>query len=208
MWFKIELLAFSSALENVLRMWRLSKIQDGHSLKRNNARQIWTIGRRNSMDETRLNKRVFKWNCLSTYNCKNWNYKIEKIFRDIDIVIHLPKFRNWLFQITTKIDLITDKALAWYKNVWSKTLNLNKSIQKSHGGNKLRSYRNFKTKYETEAYIKFNFLSCFNRSALAKFRLGVAPLRIETGRYESIPEDFVSTVSTVRTLSKMSYMFL
>jgi hypothetical protein len=32
-------------------------------------------------------------------------------------------------------------------------------------------------------------MSIQHRSALAKFRCGVAPLRLETGRYENIPED-------------------
>ena len=100
--------------------------------------------RRNSTDETRLYKQVFKWDSLSTYKCKNWNYRIEKIFRDMDIVIHLPNFRNWLFQITRKMDLITDKAFAWYKHVWSKKLNSNNSIQKNHGNNKLMSYQTLK----------------------------------------------------------------
>ena len=39
---------------------------------------------------------------------------------------------------------------------------------------------------KTEAYCKI-FLPLRHRSAFAKFRCGVAPLRIETGRYENRP---------------------
>ena len=46
----------------------------------------------------------------------------------------------------------------------------------------------FKTDYETEHYLSMP-LSYKYRSAIAKFRCGVAPIRLETGRYENIPED-------------------
>ena len=61
------------------------------------------------------------------------------------------------------------------------------SIAKCTGGNKLRMYKMFKHSYETESYVKCHILSRTRRSALAKFRCRVAPLRIETRRYEMIP---------------------
>ena len=53
---------------------------------------------------------------------------------------------------------------------------------------KLRTYKLFKHCYETESYCRIP-LPYRQRSALAKFRCGVAPLRIETGRYQNIPEN-------------------
>ena len=41
----------------------------------------------------------------------------------------------------------------------------------------------FKEEYKTEPYV-CEIIPKHHRSALAKFRSGVAPLRIETGRYE------------------------
>ena len=41
----------------------------------------------------------------------------------------------------------------------------------------------FKNNYCTENYLQ-NIISLKNRSAFAKFRCGVAPLKLETGRYE------------------------
>ena len=52
-------------------------------------------------------------------------------------------------------------------------------------GNKLRTYKLFKTSYFTEQYLLQNIPIRY-RSAYAKFRCGVAPLRIETGRYERL----------------------
>ena len=54
------------------------------------------------------------------------------------------------------------------------------------GGNKLRTYARFKSEVEFEPY-----LDCVEdvrkRVLLTKFRAGVAPLRLETGRYEVNP---------------------
>ena len=53
------------------------------------------------------------------------------------------------------------------------------------GGNTLRTYRTFKHVYGTETYVS-SILSRRHRSAYAKFRCGVAPIRLETGRYERL----------------------
>ena len=53
------------------------------------------------------------------------------------------------------------------------------------GRSKLRLYRSFKSDYATEQYCKM-ILPPAHRSAFSKFRLGVAPIRIETGRYEGL----------------------
>ena len=51
------------------------------------------------------------------------------------------------------------------------------------GGNKLRTYAQFKSEVKFEQYL-VNVKVKAQRSLLAKLRMGVAPLRIETGRYE------------------------
>ena len=53
-------------------------------------------------------------------------------------------------------------------------------------GNKLRKYRIFKGKLETEHYVSA-VMSRSHRSILAKFRSGSFPLLIETGRYAKVP---------------------
>jgi hypothetical protein len=54
------------------------------------------------------------------------------------------------------------------------------------GRNKLRTYKLLKTNFEVETYCKLQ-LPYAHRSEFAKFRCGVAPLRLETGRYEILP---------------------
>ena len=50
------------------------------------------------------------------------------------------------------------------------------------GGNKLRTYRRVKHNYATEPYVKIIIQKKY-RSAYAKFRCGVAPIKLESGRY-------------------------
>ena len=49
--------------------------------------------------------------------------------------------------------------------------------------NKLRTYRLMKTKFISEPYLEMP-ISTKERKALAQVRCGVAPLRLETGRWE------------------------
>ncbi len=58
---------------------------------------------------------------------------------------------------------------------------------RGNGRNKLRTYRSFKQSYEVESHLK-NIMPYKYRSAFSKFRCGVAPIRIETGRYENLAE--------------------
>lgn len=52
------------------------------------------------------------------------------------------------------------------------------------GGNKLRTYATFKKVSELETYL-LHIHDWRKRALLTRFRAGVAPLRIETGRYEA-----------------------
>ena len=52
--------------------------------------------------------------------------------------------------------------------------------------NKLRFYRLFKRFFAMEEYCKLN-MAFAHRAAYAKFRCGVAPLKVETGRYLGQP---------------------
>ena len=56
--------------------------------------------------------------------------------------------------------------------------------KRGKGGNELRTYRRFKLDVYTEQYL-LHVVDDRKRALLFKFRSGVAPLRIETGRYEA-----------------------
>ena len=59
---------------------------------------------------------------------------------------------------------------------------------------KLRLYRKFKGNFGVEKYCKF-YLTRFQRSLLAKLRLGILPLRLETGRF--VGEDVTQRICKI-----------
>ena len=64
-----------------------------------------------------------------------------------------------------------------------KQLNATSAIRgNAQGGNKLRTYSQFKQEYGTEPYVTIITRKCY-RSAYAKFRCGVAPIKIKICRY-------------------------
>ena len=60
--------------------------------------------------------------------------------------------------------------------------------RRGNGRNKLRTYKLLKNDYAKETYVQI-FMQRTHRSANAKFRMGLAPLRIETGRYDILEEE-------------------
>ena len=59
-------------------------------------------------------------------------------------------------------------------------------VDSAHTKPKLRTYVTFKSFFNTENYVKF----CRNsqdRSQVARTRLGILPIKVETGRYKNIP---------------------
>ena len=75
--------------------------------------------------------------------------------------------------------------MSLYTNIWRECINKTEGIS---GRNKLRHYCKSKTGYKAEHYCKI-ILAPKHRSALSEFRCGVAPIRIETGRYEHLVEN-------------------
>ncbi len=75
------------------------------------------------------------------------------------------------------IDEVSSSLAASFIDDWHTKLWSNGS---GTGGSKLRTYRLFKSTYSPEIYLLEN-MPISHRSALAKFRCGTAPIRIETG---------------------------
>ena len=79
---------------------------------------------------------------------------------------------------------LSDKMMHKFTEDWSSTLNTDTS-RRGNGGNKLRTNKLFKSEFKVEDYCKM-LLSFKHRSSFAKLRCSVAPIRIETGRYEGL----------------------
>ena len=78
--------------------------------------------------------------------------------------------------------LIEERMIEIFKDDWKMKVSSNQGTRLSQS-NKLRTYRLFKAEYGAEHYNVESILSRNNRNA----RCGVAPLRIETGRFERLP---------------------
>lgn len=79
---------------------------------------------------------------------------------------------------------LTQSAKDKYLDDW--TLSVLQIIGKiGQGRNKLRLYENTKLDYEHEQYV--DKVMCYQqRSAFAEFKSGIAPIRLEMGRYEKL----------------------
>ena len=135
------------------------------------------------MEDGRINKGIWKWcNDRASAKCKNWCYIVKTKFNELDLLesnnhvkhpkgIFLQNLVNCLFTV--------------YIDEWTQSVSKDTGTR-GRGKNKLRTYRSFKTEFGTEFYLRCS-LPKKHRSAFAKFRCGVAPLKIETGRYENRP---------------------
>ena len=136
-----------------------------------------------NMNENRLNKKVFLYSMSkASRSNKNWCYKVMEFYRDIQRQ-HLC---HTVIDTTSVVDDMNLVLFELYEQKWHATVNRD-NAQRGEGRNKLRTYKLFKNEFLTEMYVK-SVMSRNNRSALAKFRCGVAPLNIEIGRYTGTPE--------------------
>ena len=113
---------------------------------------------------------MFLWDYELKIN--NWSSEVENILDDLSM--------HNIFQNKTICPMkqFEEKLKFEYEKVW-----LNNCLQKP----KLRTYVTFKDTFKTESYL-FHFLSRQHRLFIAQLRLGILPLRIETGRFENIKD--------------------
>ena len=129
------------------------------------------------MDDNRLTKRVFNHDCGLCHN--NWSAGVKQIMTDLG-------FHD---EFTTRQTIHMHDSFNAIKNLyqekWSRDVN---------AMSKLRTYVTYKNTVSCEDYVTLN-MKRQERSMLCQLRLGILPLRIETGRYIGEPiEDRLCTV--------------
>ena len=140
------------------------------------------------MSNTSFNKRIFLF-CLNSNRpgCKNWCFRVLNNYckigcnniSNVNVPICKHRFLNNVKQA----------SITHFISDWNTTINSANGTS-NRGGNKLRTYKLFKQSFETEHYCNM-IIPRNHRSAFSKFRCGVAPIRLETGRYERLSEAFV-----------------
>ena len=158
--------------------WVPPSIKQWETISRHWVRNIHT-------NDTRLNKRIFNWaRQKANSSCKNCFFTVKNKFDSLQLFTYFDI--NNSVNRNKFIDIIHEKLMSVYIAEWESNVNQITGVR-GIGRNKLRTYRLFKTEFKTEQYCKF-MLPMNHRSAFAKFRCGVAPLKLETGRYEGISE--------------------
>ena len=117
------------------------------------------------MDDSRLTKTFFNFECEKLRG--KWSRHIVKLLASIDMEDYFHT------RSTCNITICKDKLMATRIKKWAESAGTK---------DKLRTYRQIKSEYYTENYVKLN-LDKNQRSILAQLRSGTLPLHIETGRY-------------------------
>ena len=99
--------------------------------------------------------------------------QIENLFSAVDFSVISKRY------IVAKIQDTLHPSIL---EKWLQDVNRDTALR-GNSRNKLMTCKLFKHVYRTEPYV-VNVLLFKHRSALAKFRCGVAPFRLETDRYE------------------------
>ena len=154
-----------------------------------------------------INKRIFLWSYRTRQKHKNWGFHIEKVLQKSDFSLNLDSLYNKT-QRQSVIETLQNVLFAEYKAEWKNKVTSNNSISRNNGGNKLCTYKLFKIVSETEQYVNIHTISRARRSSLAKFRCGVAPLRIETGLDEMLPYDMRNCFHCVTDVETEEHVLL
>ena len=108
-------------------------------------------------------------------------YRLKKYLEDISCGQFLDGNNHNLKNVNSACEHV---CFMLYTEKWKNELNRERA-RRGNRLNKLKTYRTFNSNFEMETYVKMimPFSWC---SAFAKFRAGVAPLRLETGQYENL----------------------
>ena len=123
------------------------------------------------------NRVVRKSQFSSIYHAKSWERQVIKLFDKLGISDSLLVDKPCK---TTCMNLAVGRLSEMHIMSWNSSLV--SDGRDVNNGNKLRTYRTYKTEYKTEPYVLLN-MSRDQRRVLSKFRCCNLPLAIETGRF-------------------------
>ena len=119
------------------------------------------LSRHSVLPNSRINKRIFMYAYQNCNNpCKNWPFRIKTHLNAIN-----SSFFNTVEHPINKLNMIeqvTNSMKSIHVIKWAEIVNNDRGLS-GRGGNKLRKYRLFKSRYETELYCK-TIMSSTNRS--------------------------------------------
>ncbi len=120
------------------------------------------------MDNERLNKKMFLYD--KSIDAENWNASFKRALTDLDLENY------WQSNTQIPMDQLENKIREKMTRDWR---------HRCSTKDKLRTYRTFKQDMCTASHLNCN-LPKYERSLISQLRLGVLPLRIETGRFTNL----------------------
>ncbi len=124
-----------------------------------------------TMDASRLNRAIFMNDKDKSSN--NWSAKFKNILNDLQLT------EKWTRNEVIPLELAKNKINEKFLVDWTHQCSTKP---------KLRTYVTFKDNVDVAAHISCN-LPKYERSLISQIRLGILPLRIETGRYVNLKEN-------------------
>ena len=139
---------------------------------RTQTRLIRMLHRLVCMEDSRLTKRIFLWdsNLTETTQIPTWGKEVKDVLTRNDLQ---QVFRDNIFDLKSTIQNLKASLL----------LKDQQKLKNSCAMPKLRTYNLIAEFSSPKAYL-LKPLSFLQRKSVAKLRLGVLPIRLETGRYE------------------------
>ena len=128
--------------------------------------------RLSDMPESRVNKRIALWaNGNSNASCKSSFFSVRQKLTSLDLL----NYCNILCPIVKYplVKAVYEKMMSMYEHEWIRSIN-NVKGKSGKGRNKLRRYCTYKQIFCVEKYCLL-IMPPKHRSALSKFRCGVAP---------------------------------
>lgn len=100
------------------------------------------------MSENRVNSKINNWSeASSSSQCKNWNNKVNSMFLISGVTFSNNVINKKEINSRLRAAMLNKHVIDWHAN-------LNReNATKGPGSNKLRTYRTFKTTYQTEIYL-------------------------------------------------------
>ena len=134
--------------------------------------------RLNNMDNSRVNKHVYKWSkSHGKSNERKFDKQMIKMNININYTIASGSSKQAVKDLVKHINAFEQNE--WYVQLWNDKGN-------EVNGNKLRMYRLHKERIGLESYVTTSMpKEC--RKAIAKLRSGTMALYVETGRYSKTP---------------------
>ena len=127
-----------------------------------------------SMENTRLPRVIYNFLHISNIG-KTWATEVKSIFSIINCKDvydnNVPIINLKAFLSCAKNKLLAQHIVTWKREIDSKS--------------KLCVFKQYKKEYVRESYCELN-LKRSQRSHIAKLRLGILPIHIETGRYNGL----------------------